>query len=562
MCGLNGLFGNISYTDKKVFQELLVMSAFRGPHSTGMAFTGAKEDPGFVKMEADPFTFLGDKDVQSVLGKWHNFDAVLGHNRYATRGKVSSDNAHPFMHGHITLTHNGHIDNAMSLYKGYKGFDVDSEHLAYAMSQTPIEQLAKDVKGAFCLAWWDNEKKSFNLLRNEDRPINIVKAKNRNVWYYASEADMLKYALKRSSVEHDTIFSIRPGEMLSWHREKADKLHIKPVTLYTPPYNNARSMGAWLGDDWEQSGGGWQRIDRNQGQQGIKQVGFVHPTTVTPEAATPSDSDAEKARERKLESSRRFERGQKWLREVHGIDTTSGKEYFTLAWMCGFEGTPPRPPNDVPHKTWGRYTGYLYGKTTYGGDAVIVEANGFTKAALLNDKGHIKNGVYKVRICTAYLDGDGLYHIVVATHMTETDDINDTVYLEPPKPKPIPVVERKEEEVAERIVTLDSEDFSYASWVPGPLGVLISPTKFLTLVKDGCSYCGCDIAVSHSRLICWTVGDMREPLCRTCGIDFAKAGTDVQSYTSIKFKNPMMKSLGVVEEKTAIYPYVVDGDDE
>jgi glucosamine--fructose-6-phosphate aminotransferase (isomerizing) len=106
MCGIVG------YTGKRPVLPLLLKGLkrleYRGYDSAGVAY------------------FLGDKiEVQKAQGKLENVEKILaarsaelnqavcgiGHTRWATHGKPTTQNAHPHRTGHIVLVHNGIIEN-------------------------------------------------------------------------------------------------------------------------------------------------------------------------------------------------------------------------------------------------------------------------------------------------------------------------------------------------------------------------------------------------------------------------------------------------------------------
>lgn len=71
--------------------------------------------------------------------------AILGHTRKATTGKVTVDNAHPFVIGKTVGAHNGIIHNDNELARKYpnRRFEVDSMHLiAHIDEKRPITEIS------------------------------------------------------------------------------------------------------------------------------------------------------------------------------------------------------------------------------------------------------------------------------------------------------------------------------------------------------------------------------------------------------------------------------------
>lgn len=195
MCGLVGIAGlSIVQKDTKVFEQMLIADVFRGKHSTGIAsvFKGVCEyykraltSPDFLQLEqAD--------DLVSVQAQ-----AIIGHNRHATAGKVNDTNAHPFQHGDITLVHNGTLSTQVGL-PSHDKFDVDSENICYALSQLEPKEVLEKLEGAYALVWHDAADNTLHFARNDERPLHL--AIGGGVLYWASEVKMLEWILNRNKI--------------------------------------------------------------------------------------------------------------------------------------------------------------------------------------------------------------------------------------------------------------------------------------------------------------------------------------------------------------------------
>jgi glucosamine--fructose-6-phosphate aminotransferase (isomerizing) len=113
MCGIVG------YVGKKSAVEVLVKGLrrleYRGYDSAGVAFFEAGIE--------------GKIDVRKSEGKLENVEKLLddkaaraancgiGHTRWATHGKPTTQNAHPHRTGHVVLVHNGIIENYQEIKK-------------------------------------------------------------------------------------------------------------------------------------------------------------------------------------------------------------------------------------------------------------------------------------------------------------------------------------------------------------------------------------------------------------------------------------------------------------
>src|SRR5687767_11310217 len=112
MCGIVGYVGNRSAAD--ILIQGLKRLEYRGYDSAGVALLLGNEIE-IVKSEGRL------KNVENLLnGKatlYLNSKCGIGHTRWATHGKPTTQNAHPHRTGHVTLVHNGIIENYLAIKK-------------------------------------------------------------------------------------------------------------------------------------------------------------------------------------------------------------------------------------------------------------------------------------------------------------------------------------------------------------------------------------------------------------------------------------------------------------
>lgn len=158
MCGI------IGYTGKKQASEIMLdaleLLEYRGYDSAGIAlFREGTGDVRIVKRAGrvkDLRALCEGTDVSGCCG--------IGHTRWATHGGVSDENAHPHRFEHVTVIHNGIIENYRQLTEEY-GLDgklvsqTDSEVVAAVLAHfyngDPYAAIRKTVlklKGTFALA--------------------------------------------------------------------------------------------------------------------------------------------------------------------------------------------------------------------------------------------------------------------------------------------------------------------------------------------------------------------------------------------------------------------------
>jgi hypothetical protein len=193
---------------------MLQMDVIRGKDSVGMiSLTGT--EILCAKSVSSPTDFLDHRRVSPILAG--AVKALVGHNRHATKGKVTANNAHPFEHGPISLVHNGTLtfpmppDSAM--------FDTDSESIAYNLSLIPPEQAGQFIStlnGAFTLVWYDTRDSSWNLIRNEERPMTLMQNTAGTVLYLSSEEGIMYAATTKEGMEVEPkthIFKLPVGQL-------------------------------------------------------------------------------------------------------------------------------------------------------------------------------------------------------------------------------------------------------------------------------------------------------------------------------------------------------------
>ena len=234
----------------KVFRQLLLADVVRGVHSTGYCAVDHRTGDAVSRKKAVPsYDFLDmtrmtrDIDVTKY--------ALLGHNRHATQGASGSDeNAHPFEHGDIVLMHNGSLVSRRGL--SGTGFAVDSEQIAYTVSQTDdVKEVISNIHGAFALVWYDKRDCCIRIVRNNERPLwfAVEELNGKNLtYYYASEKRMLEWILDRNNVTVKHMGEVKPGCL--WTINPDMTIDHEDVDLYSPPKPSYQQN--WYGNSYGQ----------------------------------------------------------------------------------------------------------------------------------------------------------------------------------------------------------------------------------------------------------------------------------------------------------------------
>lgn len=209
MCGIVGVISKYSTgllkQHEDCFDQLLYANALRGDDSTGII--GIEKDSSFhIAKEASEAawfraSYSGSKAQKAMFSRGQ---ALIGHNRKKTMGKVDDNNAHPFViNDEFAMVHNGTLYN----HKALKDTEVDSEALSHVFCEafetedykTAFAETLGKVHGAYAVAMYDQRHHMVRLFRNKERPLAYVSTDNG--WYFASEAPMLFWILLRNGYD-------------------------------------------------------------------------------------------------------------------------------------------------------------------------------------------------------------------------------------------------------------------------------------------------------------------------------------------------------------------------
>ncbi|HET8689263.1 MAG TPA: hypothetical protein VFM18_21845 [Methanosarcina sp.] len=235
MCGIVSVVGTIDYKADKVFKDLLILDSLRGEDSTGAAFITRQDETNVIKQVGDPFTLLDRAKFASFKNKSNK--VIIGHNRWATTGKVNNKNAHPFDFTTIVGVHNGTLKNKYKL-QDHNNYDTDSEALYHNIEIKGLRETIEDVEGAYALVWYNKVDNSINMLRNKERPLTFAHTKDKKLLLIASEAWMIRVAAERNGLELDTVLALPEDTHYSYTVPDAskefDKAHIRGIKQKEP----------------------------------------------------------------------------------------------------------------------------------------------------------------------------------------------------------------------------------------------------------------------------------------------------------------------------------------
>lgn len=199
MCGLVGIAGDCTGSWKDIFQELLLVDTVRGPHSTGAGFVGRQNEEFMLdKRLGNPFNLFGQEPFEKAMSLSHPQKVMMGHNRSATIGEKTVDNAHPFKFTNVIGAHNGTLDKwCIKDLTNHNLYGTDSQAIFATIEEKGIDEAIKLMCGAWALVYFDKRDHTLNMIRNGKRPLWYTYSSDRTTLVWASEVEMLEYVLGR-----------------------------------------------------------------------------------------------------------------------------------------------------------------------------------------------------------------------------------------------------------------------------------------------------------------------------------------------------------------------------
>lgn len=242
MCGIVGYIGDGDTVN--ILLESLRMLEYRGYDSAGMAIIDDEGKSRIFKIEGEISKLKSIiPEISSHIG--------IGHTRWATHGRPTTENAHPHCSGNFSVVHNGIIENYQELKDKLtlEGFvfisDTDTEVLAHLINKyytgdlcLAVSTALGHVHGSYAIVVLSNEHPDELIAARKDSPLIIGLGRDEN--FIASDIPaVLKYTnrviyvdnLELISVKQDSfwIFDMegnpveKEEHIIEWNLEAAEK---------------------------------------------------------------------------------------------------------------------------------------------------------------------------------------------------------------------------------------------------------------------------------------------------------------------------------------------------
>ena len=235
MCGIVGIISSKEVTGR-ILNSLKKLE-YRGYDSAGIA---TLVDGNINEVKCEGRVEVLEKDITKFNLKG---DIGIGHVRWATHGKPSKINAHPHSSEHVSVVHNGIIENSTILKKFLekKGYEfksqTDTEVIAHLVTEylkknslkDSIIKVLKKLHGSFALGIIFKDQNNLMVGAKRGSPLAVGYGPNEN--YLGSDSYALKSMTNKISYLDDGEFCIVKKDQIEFFDTEGTKINKKVMNL-------------------------------------------------------------------------------------------------------------------------------------------------------------------------------------------------------------------------------------------------------------------------------------------------------------------------------------------
>lgn len=253
MCGIYGYVGKPKNRKKvaELAEALMYHTQVRGRHSTG--YFAVTQSEFVLEKDAVPADeFITTSNLREVIMQEKAY-ILIGHNRWASMGDITQENAHPFEGARFVLTHNGTCQSALHkahnlrLTEKMRG-ETDSEAILMLLEHVGLQgflNVLGDLED-FSLVIFDKKAEEIYFARNDRKPLFLVDLrKHLGIRAWASTVEIMADALEEVGIPTDKVigFQTKPGYIYAVDNKTLE-------VNRTEPFMRKPKKLAPIGGDW------------------------------------------------------------------------------------------------------------------------------------------------------------------------------------------------------------------------------------------------------------------------------------------------------------------------
>lgn len=275
MCGILTAISkqHLDQTELKALKELFVVTTLRGIDSTGILMSDTI-DENVYRLWKDVGNFYDCVGDPSAISQF-KANLVMGHCRWATKGNITKDNAHPYVFEKFIGMHNGTLDEGDFLPTAEKNKefkDKTDSWIFFHKLNKHLEEGGSLIDFIQELSWWCayamiiwDKKNTLSVFRDYQRPLSIGVEKKSGTVFLASEKRFLRF-IENEKLSFE-IYDVKPGilyeidmkkigfEEKPWTETEIPEKHWSTGTfVQTPGYTNPQSRYYDMYEDDENDG--------------------------------------------------------------------------------------------------------------------------------------------------------------------------------------------------------------------------------------------------------------------------------------------------------------------